>query len=120
MVMSTTGQATLDGLAVDPVGTAGEKAVFAMFRITCPVCRAAGRAVTMGFLDHTLRFGDPIIRACSSPRVEVVRANPVIGEPLTESLDGIAYLSCPDSACGRRFGPYTARDLRRRLLRSWR
>ena len=120
MTMSTTGQATLNGPAVEPVGTAGERAVFAMFPITCPVCRDAGRAVTMGFLDHTLRFGDPIIRACPAPRVEVVRATSVIGEPLTDSFDGIAYLWCPDSACGRRFGPYTARDLRRRLLRSWR
>ena len=36
-----------------------------MFPVTCPACRDAGREVTMGFLDHTLRFGDPIIRACS-------------------------------------------------------
>ena len=105
---------------VEPVGEAGERTVFAMFPVTCPVCRDAGREVTMGFLDHTLRFGDPIIRACSTPAGEPLPANPVIGEPLTGSLDGVAYLSCTHSACGRRFGPYTARDLRRRLLRSWR
>jgi hypothetical protein len=91
-----------------------------MFPVTCPVCRDAGRQVTIGFLDHTLRFGDPIIRAFSSGLGEAVPAHRVIGEPLTGSLDGVAYLSCSDSACGRRFGPYTARDLRRRLLRSWR
>jgi hypothetical protein len=84
------------------------------------MCQDAGREVTMGFLDHTLRFGDPIIRACSSGRGEAVPAYPVIGEPLTASLDGVAYLSCTDPACGRRFGPYTARNLRHRLLRSWR
>jgi hypothetical protein len=106
--------------ASELAGNKDERTVFAMFPVRCPVCRDAGREVTMGFLDHTMRPGDPIIRACSSPLGEAVQAKPVIGEPLTGSLDGVAYLSCPDSACGRRFGPYTARDLRRRLLRSWR
>ena len=111
--------------AIAPVAKPGGRTVFAMFPITCPACRDAGREVTMAFLDHTLRFGDPIIRARSSPLGEAVpaqsvAAHPVIGEPLTADLDGAAYLSCPDRGCGRRSGPYTARDLRHRLLRSWR
>lgn len=105
---------------VKPGGKAAGRTIFAMFPVTCPVCQDAGREVTMGFLDHTLRFGDPIIRACSSSLPEAGLGNPVIGEPLTDSLDGVVHLCCPDPACGRRFGPYTSRDLRRRLLRSWR
>ena len=93
------------------------KAIFGMFPLTCPACQDAGRELTMGFLDHTLRFGDPIIRACS-PRVGEAGLD-AVGEPLTGSFDDLAYLFCPDVDCGRQFGPYSAREFRHRLLRSW-
>ena len=94
------------------------KAIFGMFPLTCPACQDEGRELTMGFLDHTLRFGDPIIRACS-PRVGEAAGLDAVGEPLTGSLDDLAYLFCPDFGCGRQFGPYSAREFRHRLLRSW-
>ena len=106
------------GSAVQPVGPVVEpKAIFGMFPLTCPACQDAGRELTMGFLDHTLRFGDPIIRACS-PRVGEAGLD-AVGEPLTGSFDDLAYLFCPDVDCGRQFGPYSAREFRHRLLRSW-
>ena len=94
--------------------------VFGMFPVTCPVCSAGcdqrgERAVAIGFLDHTLRFGDPIIRAAATGDLGVRE----VGVPLTADLDDITYLNCTEPDCGRQFGPYTARDLRHRLLRSW-
>jgi hypothetical protein len=101
----------------------GKKTVFEMFPVTCPVCHDDGRDVTMGFLDHTLHFGDPIIRtvAPTEDSQGTAKADRVTaGMPLTGSLDDAAYLSCTEPGCGRRFGPYTARYLRYQLLRSWR
>lgn len=100
--------------------------IFGMFRVTCPVCSAGsddfvGREVTIGFLDHTLRFGDPIIRAAASTAGSLGDPTaPAAGEPLTANLDDVAYLTCPEPECGRQSGPYTARELRHQLLRSWR
>ena len=121
--MSVQRQGSVLGGRVSPgevnVGSAVEpKAIFGMFPLTCPACQDAGRELTMGFLDHTLRFGDPIIRACS-PRVGEAAGLDAVGEPLTGSLDDLAYLFCPDFGCGRQFGPYSAREFRHRLLRSW-
>ena len=105
------------------LGVGSGKDIFGTFPIACPACHDAGHEVTMGFLDHTLRFGDPIIRAAAFADGGPDRPGATlcaVGEPLTECFDDVAYLSCTDTQCGRRFGPYTARDLRHRLLRSWR
>ena len=85
--------------------------VFGMFLVTCPVCsarrdqaggtQAGGRAVAIGFLDHTLRFGDPIIRAVATGD----RGVREVGVPLTADLDDVTYLNCTEPDCGRRFGP---------------
>ena len=96
------------------------KTVFGMFPVTCRVCSAkcdqdGGRKVPIGFLDHTLHLGDPIIRAASTGDLGA----PAVGVPLTVDLDDVTYLTCSEPDCGRQFGPYTARDLRHRLLRSW-
>ena len=97
-------------------------AVFALFPVSCPACHGSGREAIMGFLDHTLHLGDPIIRAVPAGGAGFPTGSALapVGEALTSSFDDVVYLSCPNADCGGRFGPYTARELRHQLLRNWR
>lgn len=90
--------------------------------ITCPICRDAGRDVTIGFLHEDRR--DRVKRLKAVERTPSGLLDPdepddglprMAGRFVTDSRDEAVHLTCPHPACGRTTGPHTAQAMFRRL-----